>query len=93
MMKANQINISRELIDTYMWYVERYLMKQYGSTQASIEIDPLRWYIVTGRAPVQFIRLMIQKKPYLIARILHKKGESYNEIIDNIKKYIGFKEV
>lgn len=87
------MSISSTAIENYLWAVERYLMGRYGSTQARIDIDPLKWYVVTGRAPVQFIRLMVQKKPYLVARILHKKGESYNEIISNIKKYIGFKEV
>ena len=83
--------VSGTVIGSYLWQVKRYMMGKYGCGTADREIDPLVWYISTGRAPTQFIGLLIQKKPYMIGRILHKGG-STDEAIARVKEYIGFEE-
>lgn len=89
-ISTTYISISRTLIDSYLYAVESYLMKQYGIDQARRDIDPLKWYINSGRAPVQFIGMMTQKKPYMIGRKLHQGG-SYDDAVKRVKNYIGFK--
>lgn len=80
--------MSRTAIDNYLWSVERYLMQRYGSRIANVEIDPLRWYILTGRASAEFLLRLAQAKPYMIARKLHAGG-SHDEAIGRIKEYLG----
>lgn len=73
-------------IDNFLWEVQKWLMNHYSISQAQDDIAPLRWYIGTDRAPLDFIRAMLTKKPYLIAKNLHKGG-SYDESIARLKKY------
>ena len=76
-------------IDEYLWKVKRYLLAKYGTFQADREAEPLEWYIYTGRASAAFLRLLRAKKPYCVARLLHKGG-STDEVIKRLKSYIGF---
>ena len=81
--------ISSTMIDDYLYRIESYLTQHHGSSIAYLDIDPLRWYIRTGRASTQFLGLLLQKKPYMIARKLHDGG-STDEAVQRIKDYIGF---
>ena len=83
--------ISATKIDDYIWNVKKCLMKKYGTMAADRDISPLLWYINTGRAPITFLKTLIDTKPFMIARRLHAGG-SDAEIIDRIKKYIGFND-
>lgn len=80
--------------DNYLWDIKKYLMNKYGVDQAERDIDPLAWYIKTGRASVSFLNLLYKKKPFLIARRLHSAGScgSYDDIINGIKTYIGYQK-
>ena len=86
-IRPTTIYISRTLIDNYIWNVKLYMMKHYGCDNADCEIDPLAWYINTGRASVDFLGRLVTKKPYMIGRLLHKGG-SYDETIKRIREYI-----
>ena len=81
--------ISKTVIDSALWKMECYLMDRYGITQAWRDMDPLKWYINSGRASYQFMGKMMEKKPYMIARKLHEGG-SYDDAIKRVKDYIGF---
>ena len=80
--------MSSAAIDNYLWSVERYLMQRYGSRIAELDVDPLRWYILTGRASAEFLLRLKQVKPFMVARKLHEGG-SYDEAISRIKSYLG----
>ena len=82
------MRINANLIDDYLWRVKRYLMQRHGCDAADREIDPLTWYVTTGRATILFLENMVAKKPYTIGRLLHKGG-SYDETIERIANYIG----
>lgn len=73
-----------------LWNIEKYMMQKYGVDAAQREIDPLKWYIYTGRAPLAFLYGIEAARPFMIARILHKGG-SYNEALDRIKAYLKIK--
>lgn len=87
-MRSKDIHISRTLIETGLWHIERYLLQKYGSSQAAQDIAPLKWYIGTGRASVDFIRAaLLIAKPFMIGRKLHQGG-SYDEVIRRLTDYL-----
>ena len=71
-------------IEAFLWSIEYYLMKKYGSSVAEREMYPLKWYIITGRAPAVFLINLLMAKPYVIARVLHKGGTD-EEVIRRVK--------
>ena len=88
-IKPHVVSISQTAIFEGIWRIEKYLFEKYGATQAEIDIDPLRWYIFSGRASLEFIRLVLNAKPFMIARKLHTGG-SYEETIEHLKKYLKY---
>jgi len=82
--------MSQNQIDDYLWKVKRYLLAKYGTKTADREVEPLEWYIYTGRASATFLGLLRAKKPYCVARLLHDGG-STDEVIKRVKNYINFK--
>ena len=88
MAERKQVSISYEVVDRVVWEIQRHLMWQYGTDQAVVDISPLTWYINTGRASTDFLRALVQAKPFMIARRLHKGG-SHDEVIARIKKFLG----
>lgn len=76
-------------VDHKLWQVKHYLSLRYGYQTADRDVDPLQWYIVTGRASTNFLQLLIKAKPFMIARRLHEGG-SYDEAIARVKKLIGY---
>lgn len=81
--------VNKNSIDNCIWNIKKILMEKYGCTAADREIAPLIWYINTGRASTPFLKMLISAKPFMIARKLHAGGSDV-EIIERIKKYIGF---
>lgn len=84
-------SISCLAVDEYLWQVRRYLWKKTGSVDAGNRlIDPLHWYVQTGRASVTFLHKLTDKKPYVIGRQLLTTGQcSTDEAIRIIRQYLG----
>lgn len=78
--------------DKYIWEVEFYLRTRYGIDATDRMIDPLTWYIRTGRASATFLINLLAVKPYCIGKIL-AKGGSHDEVIQKIRKRIGLPAV
>lgn len=91
-IKPRYTSVSNTMVDDFVYRTCLYGIQKYGYDTAQTDVDPLKWYISTGRASTQFLGLLLQKKPYMIARKLHEGG-SVQESVDRIKKYIGFDEV
>ena len=85
---AHDININQTSIETCIWHIYRHLMIKYGSYEADYAIEPLKWYIRTGRASTDFLRALIKAKPFMVARKLYEGG-STDEVVARVKKYIG----
>lgn len=81
--------MNKEKIDGYLWQVHYYIMKKSGVDAARVAMYPLFWYIDTGRASCEFLRLLLQKKPFVIGRVL-MIDQSTDDTIKAIKKKIGF---
>ncbi len=75
-------------IENYIYEVQRCLVVKYGSRRAMVDIDPLVWYVTTGRAPVSFLKALLGKSPYLVARRLHQGG-SHQEVVYRLCKFLG----
>lgn len=82
-----QKQISATAIDKCLWEIKWYLMRKYTTQEAERDVEPLHWYITTGRAPSDFLRSLINAKPFMIARKLHNAG-TYDESIETIKSYL-----
>ena len=86
------MNISRTAIDNILRSVEGHMMRKYGVDNAQKELSPLRWYIDTGRASTEFIRRLLNAKPFMLGRKLHSASGTYGtyeDIIRYIKRYIN----
>lgn len=83
--------ISAYSIDEYLWDVRKSMWKKLTMNETSVAIDPLKYYVETGRASVSFLHKLIQVKPYVMARYLIKiQDNSVDTIIELIKKKIGY---
>ena len=78
------VRISRTLIESYMWDVERYTRERLGVTESDRVVSPLWWYIDTGRASADFLGRLVRVKPYVIGRLL-MKGGSDAEVIERVE--------
>lgn len=70
-------------IFAYCTELLRLLSKDSTWDQANRDIAPLMWYIDTGRASTEFLRKLLDTKPYLVARRL-RKGGTYDEVVNRI---------
>lgn len=80
------MTISATSIDTCLWAIEMYLMRKYGVDTARRDMEPLKWYVNTGRGSVDDIRRILSARPYVIGRLLHQGG-SYDEAIARVLAY------
>ena len=73
-------------IDACIWDIESKLASVYGCMEAERMIQPLVWYINTGRASTDFLRLLINAKPQTKAAIYRRlaKLESFDGTITAI---------
>ena len=83
--------ISNTLIDSFLWSVQRYIVHKHGVDASYRAMDPLVWYINTGRASMSFLKNLVQAKPFMIGRIL-MKGGSTDDVIKAVKAYIKYDE-
>ena len=83
------VSISDTAIECGLWHIQRHIMQKHGIDQSYRDMAPLTWYIGTGRASLDFIRMLLIAKPFMVARKLHIGG-SYDEVIARVKAYIGY---
>jgi len=82
-------HISATMIDNLLFFIEMYLSRHYGFRQAQSDLSPLKWYINSNRATLDFLGKLVEAKPFMIGRKLHEGG-SYEEAIDRVCDYIGY---
>lgn len=83
--------VSATTIDSYLWSVRTWLWKKCGSVDdGNRAVYPLVWYIDTGRASGEFLRLLLSHKPYVVGQSL-MGGGSDEEAISRVKSRIGCK--
>ena len=81
--------MSRTEIDTMMWHIQRDDMQRHGCDAAERDMQPLWWYINTGRASTEFLHKLMHTSPCMVARDLHKGG-SYEEVINRVCRRIKY---
>lgn len=84
--------MSRTEIDNFIWSVEKVLWDSYGLDASERLMYPLKWYIFTGRASADFLNRLSQEKPKVIGMLLKSGGSDY-EVMNRIKKHIGYEEI
>jgi hypothetical protein len=83
------VSVDRLSVENGLYAIQRRIIDKYGYSQSVEDIYPLNWYIGTGRASVEFLRLLLTAKPFMIARKLHEGG-SVQEVVDRIRTYLGY---
>lgn len=86
-------NISLDNIEDAMFSVRMKIAKKTSFNEADKHISPLIYYINTGRAPTDFLKLFIntgERQKATIANRLIKYSGNYEKAIDNICAYLGF---
>lgn len=75
-------------LEDYTHDVKMYLAKKHGIDAAEKMIDSLTWWVFTGRASIAECKMLIEKKPYAIGKIL-EKGDTVANQVEAIKKKIS----
>lgn len=75
-------------LEAYTHDVKMFLAKKHGIDAAERMIDPLTWWVFTGRATLTECKALVEKRPYVIGKIL-EKGGTINNQVDAIKRKIG----
>ena len=69
--------------------IELRLAREYGTLDAQRKVYPLKWYIYTGRACIEFIKRLNASPACNVCKALHNSG-SDETVIKRVKKEIGF---
>lgn len=77
-----------ERVEKKLWEIYFWLCRKHISLEASKLLDPLKWYVGTGRSTLEFDKRLVNARTYMIGRILEKDG-SVQEVVDRVKKYLG----
>ena len=75
--------------EKYLFDVHMILMTNCGVLSADRKIDPLAYYINSGRASALFLNRLYEIKPEVIAESLNKEG-SCKQAMGRIFKLISF---
>ena len=78
--------ISWTTIDDQLWKIKLYVAKHTVSElETRKTLDPLVWYINTGRASVPFLHWFLEAKPYVVGRILLNTPGSTEDVVKALK--------
>lgn len=83
--------ISSTGIDSYLWDVRVKTRETLGIDRGDMALNPLVYYIGTGRASSAFLRCLFKVSPTRIARLL-MGGGSDTLILDRIKQAIKYRD-
>ena len=81
--------MSYDTFDNYIFTAAMYGSRTISLDDAQRVLEPLEWYVKTGRASCDFMRKLATKKPYRIFQIMRKTGGSYEEAIQAVKNDLG----
>ena len=89
-MKYSTESISYTNIDAFMWELTTTMQRVCTCSISTAEslVEPLDWYIKTGRASTLFLHKLIKSKPFMIARKI-SHGGSTEEVVQKIKDYVN----
>ena len=89
-MTYSTTSIDYNNIDAFMWELIMTVKRVCACSIATAEslVDPLNWYIKTGRASAEFLHKLVKSKPFMIARRI-SHGGSTEEVMDRVKEYVN----
>lgn len=82
-------------IDDTLWSIRQKIYRKLGDTRATeVALEPLAWYIGTGRAPLDFERRLkacTERQLSTVAgRLIKYSGGDFQCAINSVCQYIGF---
>lgn len=86
------VHLSATAIDDTLWAVKMKLCKRHSLADADRLISPLCWYISTGRASTDFLRLLVNTSSRQKATIANRiaKGGTDEDVINSVCQYLGY---
>lgn len=85
--------VSANNIDNVIYEIKSKMYKKHSIDDAERYISPLIYYINTGRAPTEFLRILVnlteRQKSTVANRLVKNYGNTENAI-DSICQYVGF---
>lgn len=85
--------VSANIIDDMLYGIKSKMYKKHTIAESERYISPLVYYINTGRASTDFLKILInlsERQKSTIANRLIKNYGNDKEAIDSICKYIGY---
>lgn len=74
--------------DEYIFRVIMAGAKKHGLDNAARVVDPLLWYITTGRANYSFLAALAKCKPHLVYNVLYKAAGSHDSALAALIAYV-----
>lgn len=93
-MKTLNNRLSRDSIDDAIFSVKKKMWRKCTVNESKKYISPLVYYIETGRAPTEFLKIIVnlsERQKSTIANRLIKNHGNDEAAINSICKYMGFK--
>jgi len=87
-------NVSLTSIDNTIWDIKSKISKKHTINESESFISPLVYYINTGRAPTEFLRIFVnlsERQKNTIANRLENNAGNTEAAINSVCQYIGFK--
>lgn len=86
--------MSKQIDDVLLLIRQEVFSMTQETRETELALDPLIWYINTGRAPTDFLKKLITCSPHQIASIaqrLMKNKYVYDDAINSVCACIGFR--
>ena len=74
--------------DEYIFRVIMAGAKKHGLDNATRVVDPLLWYISTGRANYSFLAALAKCNPHLVYNVLYKAAGSHDSALIALRTYV-----
>lgn len=93
-LEKKEVRLSRTAIDNTIIDIEKKMWKKCSINTSFACIAPLTWYIDTGRATTDFLKILIntdeRQKSTIANRLIKARCGDYNKIINDICNYLGY---
>lgn len=85
------IHVNYNTIDNTLFAIKKRLFASYSVDNATRIIEPLCWYITTGRAPTDFLCKLVNANSRQLTTISNRlaKHGSYDDAIASVRQYLG----
>ena len=78
-----------EKFNDYIWRAIRHGTKKISLDECNSVVEPLVWYVQTGRASYDFMVALAEKAPWRVFDVLKKNSGCTEDALLALKRYLG----